>query len=186
MQAQVEVSIAASLLTGLLVTMVAPNAAEAQVLAYKSDAEILGAAHVSPESTRRVLKIIQAACTKGHAGAGDALVKELASWEVRHSRYLGLCNGFRGKLDKLVTDSRAGSEQRKQLVQLQAQIMAALDQGPAEMAKGYVFAIEQAGANQGAEGVDNICGGYAQSVAEGKWELKRNDPQLAAYFDKQK
>jgi hypothetical protein len=158
--------VAHGLLFALCGALIAPSAASAQLLKYENKAEVAGAALVSPESTRRILRILQDACNEAHPGAEAQLAKENAAWEKRHSRYLQLSQRARNML---------GHKAQQETYEL-------LERVPAEMAKGIVFVIHSTKAS-GPKAVDSFCASLAQSLADGKWDLQNNDPTLTAYFD---
>ncbi|MDR3397741.1 MAG: hypothetical protein P4M06_09285 [Pandoraea sp.] len=146
----------------------------AQPPQYKNDAELMGAAIASPEGVGRVLERLVQKCglygepTRAHGNAA------LRAWQARHRDYLAEGRRVRAELQATYTDSLARQRfddllqtQLPMLVERQFVVYArSIDDQPTE--------AEKAG----------LCDGYFNAVDDLQFDLKVNDPTLAAFFDR--
>ncbi|VVE41391.1 hypothetical protein [Pandoraea terrigena] len=146
----------------------------AQPPQYKNDAELMGAAMASPEGVGEVLERLVQKCglygaaTRAHGNAA------LRAWQTRHRDYLAEGRRVRAELQSAYTepDARARFEdllrnQLPMLVERQFVVYSrSIDDQPTESAKA------------------DLCDGYFLAVDERQFDLKVNDPALAAFFDR--
>lgn len=159
-------------LVGAGVAWAAPTLA--QPPQYKNDAELMGAAIASPEGVGRVLERLVQKCglygesTRTHGNAA------LRAWQARHRDYLAEGRRVRAELQVAYTDGLARQRfedllqtQLPMLVERQFVVYArSIDDQPTE--------AEKAG----------LCDGYFNAVDDLQFDLKVNDPALAAFFDR--
>ncbi|VVE78749.1 hypothetical protein [Pandoraea sputorum] len=150
------------------------TAALAQPPRYKNDAELMGAAIASPEGVGEVLDRLVQKCglyseaTKSH---GNTVLR---AWQARHRDYLAEGQRVRDELRAVYTDPEARqrfddllTNQFPKLVERQFVVYSnTIDDQPTQSAKA------------------EICDGYFNAVDERQFDLKVNDPALAAFFDK--
>ncbi|AKC69993.1 hypothetical protein [Pandoraea oxalativorans] len=150
------------------------TAALAQPPQYKNDAELMGAAIASPEGVGQVLDRLVQKCglygepTKAH---GNAVLR---AWQARHRDYLAEGQRVRDELRAVYADAEARArfddlltDQFPKLVERQFVVYSnTIDDQPTQTAKA------------------EICDGYFNAVDERQFDLKVNDPALAAFFDK--
>ncbi|MDN4573221.1 hypothetical protein DBB29_05215 [Pandoraea cepalis] len=155
------------------VSVYAP-AALAQPPQYKNDAELMGAAIASPEGVGEVLaRLVQkcglyGAATRTHGNAA------LRAWQTRHRDYLAEGRRVRAELQSTYTDPEARARfddllrnQLPMLVERQFVVYSrSIDDQPTESAKA------------------DLCDGYFSAVDDRQFDLKVNDPALAAFFDR--
>ncbi len=149
-------------------------AALAQPPQYKNDAELMGAAIASPEGVGEVLaRLVQkcglyGAATRTHGNAA------LRAWQTRHRDYLAEGRRVRAELQSTYTypEARARFDdllrnQLPMLVERQFVVYSrSIDDQPTESAKA------------------DLCDGYFSAVDDRQFDLKVNDPALAAFFDR--
>lgn len=149
-------------------------AALAQPPQYKNDAELMGAAIASPEGVGEVLaRLVQkcrlyGAATRTHGNAA------LRAWQTRHRDYLAEGRRVRAELQSTYTDPEARARfddllrnQLPMLVERQFVVYSrSIDDQPTESAKA------------------DLCDGYFSAVDDRQFDLKVNDPALAAFFDR--
>ncbi|PTD98978.1 hypothetical protein [Pandoraea apista] len=159
-------------LAGAGVVWMAP--ALAQPPQYKNDAELMGAAIASPEGVALVLERLVQKCglygesTRAHGNAA------LRAWQARHREYLAEGRRVRAELQATYTDAQARERfddllhtQLPMLVERQFVVYArSIDDQPTEAEKA------------------DLCDGYFNAVDELQFDLKVNDPALAAFFDR--
>ncbi|VVE36050.1 hypothetical protein PAQ31011_03919 [Pandoraea aquatica] len=146
----------------------------AQPPQYKNDAELMGAAIASPEGVGQVLDRLVQKCglyseaTKAHGNAA------LRAWQARHRDYLTEGQRVRDELRAVYTDPEARqrfddllTNEFPKLVERQFVVYSnTIDDQPTQSAKA------------------EMCDGYFNAVDERQFDLKVNDPALAAFFDK--
>ncbi|VVE16381.1 hypothetical protein PEP31012_02908 [Pandoraea eparura] len=149
-------------------------AALAQPPQYKNDAELMGAAIASPEGVGEVLERLVQKCglygaaTRTHGNAA------LRAWQTRHRDYLAEGRRVRAELQSTYTDPEARARfddllrnQLPMLVERQFVVYSrSIDDQPTESAKA------------------DLCDGYFSAVDDRQFDLKVNDPALAAFFDR--
>lgn len=149
-------------------------AALAQPPQYKNDAELMGAAIASPEGVGEVLaRLVQkcglyGAATRTHGNAA------LRAWQTRHRDYLAEGRRVRTELQSTYTEPEARARfddllrnQLPMLVERQFVVYSrSIDDQPTESAKA------------------DLCDGYFSAVDDRQFDLKVNDPALAAFFDR--
>ncbi|VVE12644.1 hypothetical protein [Pandoraea fibrosis] len=146
----------------------------AQPPQYRNDAELMGAAIASPEGVGVVLERLVQKCglygepTRTHGNAA------LRAWQARHRDYLAEGRRVRAELQTAYTDAQARQRfdellrtQLPMLVERQFVVYArSIDDQPTEAEKA------------------DLCDGYFNAVDELQFDLKVNDPALAAFFDR--
>ncbi|WP_353189817.1 hypothetical protein [Pandoraea pnomenusa] len=162
----------ASVLSIALWTATAP--ALAQPPQYRNDAELMGAAIASPEGVGEVLaRLVQkcglyGASTRAHGNSA------LRAWQARHRDYLAEGRRVRTELQAAYTDPDARAHfdellgtQLPMLVERQFVVYSrSIDDQPTEAEKA------------------DLCDGYFTAVDDLQFDLKVNDPALAAFFDR--
>lgn len=146
----------------------------AQPPQYKNEAELMGAAIASPEGVGLVLERLVQKCglygesTRAHGNAA------LRAWQARHRDYLAEGRRVRAELQATYTDSLARQRfddllrtQLPMLVERQFVV--------------YSRSIDDQATE--AEKAD-LCDGYFNAVDDLQFDLKVNDPALAAFFDR--
>ncbi len=172
------------LVTAALILACPLSPAFAQLLKYNNRSELLGAAHVSPESTRRILVEWLRYCSENNASLQQEAAREMKAWEARHKLYLEASAAYREKLKKLTANPSLKPEQRVQFSKLQEQIEKdALKDAVAAQAEAFLVPLRSAQKHGSSE---VLCRDSIQSVADGKWDLTRNDPALAKFFDEER
>ncbi|VVE10969.1 hypothetical protein [Pandoraea cepalis] len=146
----------------------------AQPPQYKNDAELMGAAIAAPEGVGEVLARLVQKCglygdaTRTHGNAA------LRAWQTRHRDYLAEGRRVRAELQSAYTDpdERARFDdllrtQLPMLVERQFVVYSrSIDDQPTESAKA------------------DLCDGYFSAVDDRQFDLKVNDPALAAFLDR--
>ncbi|MFL6659233.1 MAG: hypothetical protein ACJ8GW_14230 [Massilia sp.] len=163
--------LAASLLLGML----AP--ANAQLLKYENRDEIYGAAAVSPESTRQILKGIVEVCSKVGNKPRDASVQALAEWEQRHTLYFEENELIKKEMITAAQKPGASSQHKKFIEQLFA---VTLPQSIKAQITAFTTPMETV-SDPGLK--TSYCMSFAGSITDGKWDLKNNDPVVAKFLD---
>lgn len=172
------------LLAAALLLACPPSPALAQRFKYDNRQQLLGAAHVSPESGRRVLGNIFRYCTENNASLQHDAAREMEAWEARHKLYLDASEMYRRKLKKLISDPSLSPEHRAKLNEMQEQVEKdALTDAVAAQTEAFIVLLRSAQKHGGSE---DLCREYIRSVADGKWDLARNDPALAKFFDEER
>jgi hypothetical protein len=153
------------------------------VFKYSNRNELRGAAMAAPENTRQILANVMRFCADNHASLRGETARALKSWESRHAYYLAASAGIREEFDKLATDPSSPPEVRAQYKMAQEQLAEMVAQTVSAMTEALLapLRIRQKSGNSEA-----MCKEYVQSVDDGKWDLKRNDPDLAKFFDEQR
>jgi hypothetical protein len=153
------------------------------VFKYNNRNELRGAAMAAPDNTRRILTNVMQFCADNHTSLRDETSRALKSWESRHAFYLAASAGIREEFNKLATDPSSQPEVRAQYRKAQEQLAEMVAQTVSAMTEALLapLRILQKGGNSEA-----MCKEYVQSVDDGKWDLKRNDPELAKFFDEQR
>lgn len=150
--------------------------ASAQLLKYNSQAEILGAAAVSPDSGRQVLKGLLSVCAQTGAQSRSTFENALAGWEKRHQLFLQ--ENARIKQDFLRrADNPGTSEEERRAIKNMYEVLVpkTIEAQIASLAT-PINTIEDPKAKA------SLCNDYAQSVVEGQWDLQKNDPTLANFL----
>ncbi|AHB08577.1 hypothetical protein [Pandoraea pnomenusa] len=150
------------------------TAALAQPPQYKNDAELMGAAIASPEGVGEVLARLVQKCGLYGASTRDHGNSALRAWQARHRDYLAEGRRVRAELQATYTDSQARERfdellrtQLPMLVERQFVVYSrSIDDQPTESAKA------------------DLCDGYFSAVDDLQFDLKVNDPALAAFFDR--
>jgi hypothetical protein len=150
----------------------------AQLLKYDNQQQVYGAAAASPESTRQVLKKLIGYCSRFGDATRTAGEKAYADWESRHRDFLE--ENARIKQELLAT-ARApkATESQKNQILLMFDVM--LPKAVDAQYLAFVSPIETA---PDSATKTHICNSYVQSVNDGKWDLRTNDPVVSAFLDK--
>lgn len=154
-----------------------PAKARAQTLTYDTEAELVGAAMVSPESTRLILLNVVEFCSTSFPSIRLAADGAYTRWVERHTVYLGHSSGYRAAAREALADKSYPEANR-------AQIRKLLEDGIPRMVQSQTQAIVtplQIAKENGTG--DALCMEYFNAIDAGKFDLAVNDPQLTEFFD---
>lgn len=146
----------------------------AQPAKYKSDAELMGAALASPEGVRQVIdRLVRKCGTYGPTvrSAGDAA---FAGWQSRHRAYLDEGLRVKAELQAAYTEPEARAR-FDELLRTQL---------PALVERQYAVYETTINDQLTEEGRIGMCTSYFHAIDQHQFDLKVNDPALAAFFDK--
>lgn len=151
--------------------------AHAQLLKYNSKAEVHGAAAVSPTAGGQVLERLVALCANfGDPArlAGEAALKD---WKARHQAYMDENAIIKRSLLSALSESPAPDPHKQELRHmLEVAVPKMID---AQFAAASL-PIDSLFSN---EAKASLCMDYIQSINDGKWDLRRNDPVVASFLD---
>ncbi|WP_288393014.1 hypothetical protein [uncultured Herbaspirillum sp.] len=150
------------------------SVASAQLLSYDNEQQLMGAAAFSPTSTYQILQKLIAKCGSYSPALSNAGGETLQQWEQRHHAYLDENTKIRMQLEKMYTHPDAKKayhdmveKTMPEAVQKQYEAFASpIDLTPKQPLK------------------EQMCQSYIRAIGEKKFDLKNNDPEVAAYLDK--
>ncbi|MDI4635543.1 hypothetical protein J7U46_20940 [Pelomonas sp. V22] len=163
-------------LIGLLVLLVQPQCSDAQRLKYNSPAELAGAAAVSPEAGRQILKGLFSKCAVYGEAARRAGEAALAGWEARHDGFLEENKRLKSELLRMASSPTATASQRSGIKNLFEVVVPQTVDAQLTALLTPIKLIEPA------EAKASLCIDYAKSVQDGNWELEKNDPAVADFL----
>jgi len=150
------------------------NSAFGQLLKYDNEQELMGAAVSSPYSAGQIVKRLVDKCGAYNDSLRTSGDRALHSWEAHHQAYLEEGLRVKAQLEaKLSTPTDRSAFKNM----LEKQLPEAIQKQYEALAVVIDSAPSQAGKVR-------MCEGYVQAIADGKFDLKVNDPTLSAYFDK--
>ncbi|MCX4164261.1 MULTISPECIES: hypothetical protein [Paraburkholderia] len=158
----------------LLLACIYVNSALAQVLKYDSEAELMGAAATSPSSTGEILVRLVGKCGTYDDSLRTSGDQVLRSWQERHHAYLDENRRVRTQLEAMYTTPEARNKFEDMMEK----------QVPALVDKQYQVYAAMIDATSDRSGKVQLCNSYFQAISAQKFDLKVNDPTLAAYLDK--
>ncbi|WP_061537405.1 hypothetical protein [Collimonas arenae] len=151
--------------------------AHAQLLKYNSEAELFGAAAVSPDSVFQVLQRVISLCSKYSQPLQSFGEHELKNWVSRHRLYLEESAVARRELIAMLNSPSLAADMKQNIKNLLEVVSPKIIDSQFETMRIY---IEEVGVK---ELQAHVCSDYIQSIADGKFDLSKNDPALTAYFD---
>jgi hypothetical protein len=151
-------------------------AAHAQIK-YASEAEIAGAAAVSPDSGLQILQKVVDFCGAYSPALLENGQRDLAAWKERHRAYLDENRLVRTELAALAERQGNSSQARENIHKLFNETM------PAAVDKEFeVLAAPVRNMQTPMEQIAR-CQLYVRAMADGTFDLRRTDPTLANYLD---
>lgn len=149
----------------------------AQTLKYDNESEVYGAAAVSPESTKQVLKRLLNWCAvNADSEIRNKGEKALGDWEERHRAYLAENARIKQEWLSAVQGSEVAPAKRKEIEQtFNVSIPKVID----AQAQAFIAPME----SMSIEVKTGMCTSYIESIADGKWEIRRNDPVVTKFLD---
>ncbi|MBL0729656.1 hypothetical protein [Piscinibacter sp. HJYY11] len=150
--------------------------ANGQLLKYESEAEVHGAAAVSPETIRQILKKLQTACAPYQDPNRLTLEVAVAEWELRHRDFLKENERIKQEFLDVANDSTTTPETKRKLLYIFEVI------APTAVEVQSNALISPLTLLPDAKSKISICSSYAIAISEGKFNLERNDPVVAKYL----
>lgn len=150
------------------------NCASAQLLKYDNETQMMGAAVSSPWATNRILTRIVDKCGGYDGSLRTSGVRALLSWKERHHAYLDEGSRIRAQAEAMYTTPQAHDEFENMV---EKQLPAVAD----KQFDAYAAMIDIVPTLSGKIA---MCNSLVQAISAQKFDLKINDPTLAAYLDK--
>ncbi|NWK46470.1 hypothetical protein [Ralstonia pickettii] len=159
----------------MLLTFLYIGTAAAQMLKYESESELMGAAATSPTAGGQVISRLVDKCgaySDSLRADGDQVLR---SWEERHRAYLEENRRVRAQLEAMYS----GNPDARKTFQyaLEKQLPMLVD----KQYETYAAAID---VMQTQSDKAQMCSSYYRAISEKRFDLKVNDPTLAAFLDK--
>lgn len=149
----------------------------AQLLKYNSKAEIYGAAAVSPSAGAQILEKLVALCSTIDTPTRQASESALKDWKLRHQAYIDENANIRREFLGSLSTSPAPETEKQQVRRM-------LEISVPKMIEAQYSAISLTiDALESSDAKSKLCMDYMQSVVEGKWDLRKNDPVVAQFLD---
>lgn len=161
-----------------LATALLSFGAQAQLLNYDREDELLGAAASSPGGVQQILERLVATCSAFGPALQSSGQQELTAWQARHGAYLDESAAIRQELREKYAGPKSDPRVREAF---RNSLEVA---GPKMIDAQYESFAAPIKALQSNSQKAAICRSYIQSIADKKWDLKSNDPTLATYFDR--
>ncbi|WP_156479967.1 hypothetical protein [Collimonas pratensis] len=153
------------------------SSAHAQLLKYNSEAELFGAAAVSPDSVFQVLQRLIGLRSPYSPPLQSFGEHELKNWVSRHRLYLEESAAVRRELIAMLNSPSLAVDTKQNIKNLLEVVSPKIIDSQFETMRIH---IEEVGVK---ESQVYVCSDYIQSIADGKFDLRKNDPALTAYFD---
>jgi hypothetical protein len=152
-------------------------AAHAQLLKYNNEAELFGAAAVSPDAGRQVLQKLVDLCATYSPEVQTFGRQELKNWADRHRTYLEE-NVLVRQQFREISNSPSATPEQQQGIRNMLEVMV-----PETVVKQFE-AMSTPIRTIGIPAAQiSLCKEYIQAIADGKFDLRKNDPSLSAYLD---
>lgn len=161
----------------------------AQTYKYENAIEVFSAAHVSPESPRQVFRKVAEYCISAHPGSKETVTRGMEAWEARHAFALEYSARLRELLKSQsergqTADSRESA--RRQLQEINEMLPEVVRaQSEAIIVPIRMAATVRVGASHRSAGED-MCRQFFEGLEAGSQDLKKNDPQLSAFFEERR
>ena len=170
--------ILAELLIAISCTLYCSTPVFAQLLKYNSETEIFGAAAVSPESGRQLLQKLVNYCSSISPENEAPGKKQLEAWIYRHQKYLDENVIVRKEYLAMVKDSNAEAKVKEGVVTMfNVSIPKMID----SQFEALVSPMKSA---PDIKSKNSLCNDYFQSIGDGKFDLKNNDPVVLDFLNK--
>ncbi|AMO96848.1 hypothetical protein CFter6_4247 [Collimonas fungivorans] len=153
------------------------STAHAQLLKYNNEAELFGAAAVSPDSGFQVLQKLIGLCLTYSPSLQSFGEQELKKWVSRHRSYLEENAASRQELIEMLNSPSMTAETKKNIKNMLEVYGPKMIDSQFETIRISIKGISSQ------EGQASLCSDYIQSIADGKFDLRKNDPSLSAYLD---
>ncbi|MFJ2994517.1 hypothetical protein [Pandoraea sp. NPDC087047] len=161
--------------TCCLLLGVYPGIVTAQILKYDNENEVLMAGTVSPTSLQSVLERLIEKCSAYGDNVRVSGEAALSNWQTRHSAYLEENRKIRALVEQSLRQNPKASEMFHDLLYVQT---------PVVLDKQYESFAAPIDMMKTVPAKASICNSYIQAIDEKRFDLKNNDPTLAAYLDK--
>jgi len=150
----------------------------AQTLKYANEQEIYGAAAASPGSTRQVVRRLISFC-EGYDQALQASGETtMTNWISRHAAYLAENAEVRARWVAASNDPKVPATTRAAIKNLFDQVEPKTIDSQFESFATPIRTIAPRSTQV------EMCKSFFVAISEGEFDLKKNDPTLAAWFDK--
>ncbi|MCH8619527.1 hypothetical protein [Undibacterium sp. TS12] len=159
----------------LLLIINAP--AHAQRLTYDNQSQVIGAAAASPEGGRVLLEKLFTYCSTYGASVRIAGQQALKDWKTRHQSLLDENVIVKRELFDSINKSSVPEKDRNTFKHM---FEVVLPNTIEAQFKAYIAPIE--GINN-QEAKADLCMSYVKSVADGKWDLRNNDPVVYTFLN---
>jgi hypothetical protein len=164
------------LYTAIVALSIAPFAA-AQGPNAGDESYVRGRAAYSPAMTLSLLKKVQGFCANADKSARDMLVAAIADWQKRHADLLQENARVRGELQAEVDAPTANPG-------LKAELDSMLNKRVPQQVETDYKKLVPPDASKGWASKAFVCGANAGMIKDGKYDLERVDPEVAAYLRK--
>ena len=150
----------------------------AETFSYENEAQLVGAAIVSPESTRLILTKTLEFCKSNFNVTTSSANAAFSGWMKRHETYLVHSAGYRAAAKAMANDPATPEPRQAELRKLLEKDFPRLVNGELQAA---ILPLQIAKENGTGEA---MCRNYIRALDDGKFDLKVKDPQLADFFNK--
>jgi hypothetical protein len=161
-----------------LVLVFAVKLAGAQTYTYDNQAQLIGAAITSPESTRLILVKALDFCSSIAPSVKPKSEMAFKKWIGRHTFYLKASAGYRAAAKQMAMDPSVPQQNRVMLKKL---LEVDFPRLVASQTEAVIEPLRIAKENGGGQ---SLCQDYIAALDSGKFDLKDKDPQLAEFYDK--
>jgi hypothetical protein len=150
----------------------------AQTLKYANEQEIYGAAAASPDSTRQVVRRLISFCEGYDQSLQASGESAMTSWTSRHAAYLAENAEIRAHWVAASNDPKVPATTRAAIKNMFDQVLPKTIDSQFES-----FATPIRTMSPQSTQVE-MCKSYVKAISEREFDLQKNDPTLAAWFDK--
>jgi len=151
----------------------------AQMLKYDNEEEIYGAAATSPGAVMQVVRKLISFCEDYDSNLRASGEAEMNRWTERHAAYLVIHRKVRQQVLAAMNDPRQPATERDAIKNMFEKVEPQAIQSQFESFAAPIRAMTSPAMRIG------MCKSYLKAIDDGEFDLKRNDPTLAAWFDKQ-
>jgi len=146
--------------------------ANAQLLKYNSKEEIREAAMVSPDSTPQIIEKLVKECSHYGQAIESEANQALLQWLGHHQSLIDENLKVR---QEVLSSAKTDSEKRQLKRMLETQLP--------QMIEGQFVSISSViNAAPSKEAKERICRAYVESIKDGKWDLRDNDPVVYKFL----